>query len=349
MANTDTSSTLSQIEPMTGQKDYYHATGVALLTTERHSMPTDTGIVLLGNCFCPFTQRIWVALEYLGIDYQASSFSFFYTSVTFSCLERGTAQYVEVEPDERLSDLLQVSPRRLVPGLRLDAYDPPRTLNENAIILDYLEELAANTTHRSLLPPLSSPCTQFDLHTLSMMPVVLTTSTTLSIDARALVRIQADHVSRTLVPAFYRFLQAQDPIVQIMHGKEFRAALEDLIDMMYRSERETAGGPAESQRALGLWKEGGDLGWTDALAGPWLFRASRVLKEYRAFEMPRDARFTAWLERLFKHPAFARTCSSRKLYIEYYERMESLSSPVMRAAVYDADTTPLKMSSEVQE
>ena len=31
------------------------------------------------------------------------------------------------------------------------------------------------------------------------------------IDARAIVRLQADHASRTLVPAFYRYLQAQDP------------------------------------------------------------------------------------------------------------------------------------------
>ena len=30
------------------------------------------------------------------------------------------------------------------------------------------------------------------------------------LDARALVRLQADGVNRSLVPAFYRYLQAQD-------------------------------------------------------------------------------------------------------------------------------------------
>ena len=30
------------------------------------------------------------------------------------------------------------------------------------------------------------------------------------LDARALVRLQADNVNRSLVPAFYRYLQAQD-------------------------------------------------------------------------------------------------------------------------------------------
>ena len=29
-------------------------------------------------------------------------------------------------------------------------------------------------------------------------------------DARALVRLQVDHVNRALVPAFYRYLQAQE-------------------------------------------------------------------------------------------------------------------------------------------
>lgn len=30
------------------------------------------------------------------------------------------------------------------------------------------------------------------------------------VDARALVRLQVDHVNRALVPAFYRYLQAQE-------------------------------------------------------------------------------------------------------------------------------------------
>jgi glutathione S-transferase len=86
-------------------------------------------------------------------------------------------------------------------------------------------------------------------------------------DARALVRLQADHVSRTLVPAFYRYLQAQDTEQQIAHGKEFHAALEDLAKLMERTEREASAEPHRLS-ALGLWKEGGDLGWTDVMAGP---------------------------------------------------------------------------------
>ena len=62
--------------------------------------------------------------------------------------------------------------------------------------------IAATTTKRSLLPPVTDPCT-----TDFWIAYVLLTA---SPDARALVRLQADHVNRTPVPAFYRYIQAQD-------------------------------------------------------------------------------------------------------------------------------------------
>ena len=47
----------------------YHTqcTGIALDTVNKHSHPED--ITLFGGCFCPFVQRVWVALEYLNIPY----------------------------------------------------------------------------------------------------------------------------------------------------------------------------------------------------------------------------------------------------------------------------------------
>lgn len=45
----------------------------------------------------------------------------------------------EVDPYKKPSDLLEVSPKGLVPGLRLNGY-PPRALNESTVILEYLEE-----------------------------------------------------------------------------------------------------------------------------------------------------------------------------------------------------------------
>jgi len=83
--------------------------------------------------------------------------------------------------------------------------------------------------------------------------------------ARALVRSQADHISRTLVPAFYRFLQAQDLDAQAAGAQEFSGALEQLTSLLELGEREIVakGGPGS-----GLWHEDGELNWTDVMAGP---------------------------------------------------------------------------------
>jgi len=211
-------------------------------------------------------QRVWVTLEYLQIPYK----------------------YYEVDPYQKPQELLNVSPKGLVPALALNVFDPPRALHESTVILDFLEDVAANSTHRSLFP--------------------------LSIDpyARALIRLQSDHINRTLVPAFYRYLQAQDPEAQIFGGKEFHAAIQYLVELFERAEREVG--------RTGLWMEGGDLGWADVMVGPWIFRATNALKHYRGFEMPQGKKFEAWLARLFEHPAFKKTCSTEELYLDSYER-----------------------------
>ncbi|KAJ7368788.1 thioredoxin-like protein [Mycena albidolilacea] len=264
---------------MTEQKNYHlKCTGAALDTVTQHSEAED--ITLFGSCFCPFVQRVWIALEYLQIPYK----------------------YYEVDPYKKPADLLEVSPKGLVPGLKLHKYTPPRGLNESTVILEYFEDLAANTTKRSLLP--ADPY------------------------ARALVRLQCDHISRSLVPTFYRFLQAQEESAQIEHGKEFRSGLETLVTLFERAESEIVqGGGAAGvgeQKALGaglgLWLEGGNLSLSDVMVGPWIFRASNVLKHYRGFELPSGHKFEAWIARLFAHPAFKATCSTEELYLDSYER-----------------------------
>ena len=168
------------------------------------------------------------------------------------------------------------------------------------------------------------------------------------LDARALVRLQSDHINRTLVPAFYRYLQAQDPAAQISSGNEFRAAIDTLVALFERADKEVSG--------TGLWNERGQLGWADIMVGPCescfelstddlrlmmstcvrarsnyligMFRANNVLKRYRGFEMPEGAKFNAWLNRLFEHPAFKSTCSTDELYLDSYERRARSRSSV---------------------
>ena len=92
-------------------------------------------------------------------------------------------------------------------------------------------------------------------------------------------------MNRTLVPAFYRYLQAQTAEKQIEGGKDFRAALEGLVSLLERAEREVlgAGGAAgegeihQLRKGLGVWIPGEEnLGWTDIMAGPCKYSRGRL-------------------------------------------------------------------------
>ncbi len=103
-----------------------------------------------------------------------------------------------------------------------------------------------------------------------------------SLDARALVRLQADHINRSLVPSFYRYLQAQETEKQIEYGREFHASLEGLVNILQRAEQEILGpggtsGEGEAQalkKGLGVWiADEENLGWSDIMAGPCMYFA----------------------------------------------------------------------------
>ena len=46
----------------------------------------------------------------------------------------------EVDPYKKPKELLEVSPKGLVPGIRFNRFKPPRSLNESTVIMDFLEE-----------------------------------------------------------------------------------------------------------------------------------------------------------------------------------------------------------------
>ncbi|KAJ3980367.1 glutathione S-transferase [Lentinula detonsa] len=259
-------------------------TGDALETVKKHTKEQDT--TLFGSCFCPFVQRVWVSFEYLQIPYKVSSY--------------------EVDPYKKPKDLLEVSPKGLVPGLKLNHFNPPKALNESTVILEYINDLAVGSNGRSLLPPTTNPY------------------------SRALVRLQCDHVNRSLVPSFYRYLQAQDEDAQINGGKEFHESIEGLVKLLERTENEvvrSGGASGEGERkalavGLGLWiaENEEDIGLIDVMAGPWLYRATNVLKHYRGFELPHGEKFDRWIKKLFNHPNFKSTCNTEDLYLDSYER-----------------------------
>ncbi|KAH8148611.1 uncharacterized protein LAJ45_07322 [Morchella importuna] len=104
------------------QKTYpKKASGQALQTVKRHSKPNE--LKLFGSCFCPFVQRVWIALEVKGLNYQ----------------------YIEVDPYKKPQSLLDINPRGLVPALKHGDWG----CYESTVLLDYLEDLGVGT---ALLP-----------------------------------------------------------------------------------------------------------------------------------------------------------------------------------------------------
>ncbi|KAI1325258.1 hypothetical protein F5Y16DRAFT_411517 [Xylariaceae sp. FL0255] len=86
--------------------------GDALLTAKKHAK--EHHLKIYAASFCPFSQRVWIALEAKGIDYQ----------------------YCETDPFKRPTHLLEANPRGLVPAIREGDW----ASGESTIILEYLED-----------------------------------------------------------------------------------------------------------------------------------------------------------------------------------------------------------------
>ena len=101
-----------------GQKSYHRkATGLAAQTAKKHAKEHE--LVLFGSCFCPFVQRVWIALELKGVGYQ----------------------YVEVDPYKKPPALLEVNPLGLVPALRHGEW----ACHESTVLVEYLEDCYPET------------------------------------------------------------------------------------------------------------------------------------------------------------------------------------------------------------
>ncbi|KAL4965084.1 glutathione S-transferase family protein [Aspergillus stella-maris] len=113
----------SSTRTMSAPKSYHtKASGSAAETVANHSKEEE--LKLYGSCFCPFVQRVWIALELKNIPYQ----------------------YIEVDPYQKPQSLLDVNPRGLVPALRHGDWGS----YESSVLMEYLEDLNVDPP---LLPP----------------------------------------------------------------------------------------------------------------------------------------------------------------------------------------------------
>ncbi|OBS27393.1 hypothetical protein FPOA_01335 [Fusarium poae] len=98
------------------------ATGAALATIRKHAK--DNNFKLYAACFCPFSQRVWIALEAKGMSYQ----------------------YCETNPFRNAEEPLLADSRTCVPAIEHDNW----TCSDSAAMLEYLEDLGQGVP---LLPP----------------------------------------------------------------------------------------------------------------------------------------------------------------------------------------------------
>jgi glutathione S-transferase len=183
-------------------------------------------------------------------------------------------QYIEVDPYKKPQSLLAVNPRGLVPAIR---HGPTWSTHESTVIMEYLEDLA---TGPALLPP--------DAQT------------------RATCRLWSDHINRSIIPSFYRLLQAQDPNDQVSHGTELRDEISKLVDA------------ADSDGPFFL---GRNFGFVDVQIAPWVVRLKRVLGPYRGWPEPEEgSRWERWVSAIENESSVRNTTSDEGLYLDSYER-----------------------------
>ncbi|MCJ1288441.1 hypothetical protein MMC26_007798 [Xylographa opegraphella] len=236
------------------QKTYHKkATGTALGTVKRHSKEHD--LKLFGSCFCPFVQRVWIALEAKDLDYQ----------------------YIEVDPYKKPQSLLEVNPQGLVPALRHGEW----ACYESTVLIEYASKLEDLNAGESLLPQGNAR-------------------------KRAHSRLWADHINRKIVPAFYRYLQAQESAKQIESAEDLRIHISKLVD---------------AADSTGPFFLGSTMSFVDVQIAPWLLRLRRVLKPYRGWpDAVEGTRFAKWVIAVENNVDVRATTSTDELYLDSYER-----------------------------
>jgi glutathione S-transferase len=128
-----------------------------------------------------------------------------------------------------------LSPKGLTPGLEVEG----KPLHDSTVISEFLNELSPNSA--KLLP--EGP---YD---------------------RAVARLAIDHINKSVVPAFFRLLQAQpsEPDKQVTALAEFKDVLAEI-----------------SKKAKGPYFFGEDFSLVDVAIAPWAVR-DFIIRDFRGF------------------------------------------------------------------
>lgn len=119
-----------------------------------------------------------------------------------------------------------------------------------------------------------------------------------------MVRLALQQISNVVVPAFYKYVQAQEPGAQDEGGKAFVKALQDLHSQWFLRES--------------TWARGKDFGWVDIALAPWVVRFD-LLEKHRGFSVDKvNEQFAAWSRRVLDRPSIKATTSLPEDYEKVY-------------------------------
>ena len=172
----------------------YSASGSAAATLALHHDPAD--LTLFGSPFCPFTQRVWIALEVKEISYQ------FWDALTRPAQSPPIPVTCSSNfPEASIpSELVSLNPDKILPCIKHGNW----ATWESHVVLEYLEDLSMGHT----LLPLGDP------------------------RLRAHCRLWVDHINRKVLPAFYTMLIAPSGDAEIQNTlvRMLQSSIESLVN-----------------------------------------------------------------------------------------------------------------------
>jgi glutathione S-transferase len=123
---------------------------------------------------------------------------------------------------------------------------------------------------------------------------------------RGRARLAAEQVSNVVVPAFYKYVQAQDPSAQEEGKKAFVEALQELVKAWFLPST--------------VFARSDTFSWVDVVLAPWIERFP-LLEHHRGFVVSEvGGRFEEYAKKVRERESVRKTSSTRESYEKVYRR-----------------------------
>ncbi|OBZ69733.1 Glutathione S-transferase omega-1, partial [Grifola frondosa] len=245
---------------------YPRATGLAAKTVEQHQEPQD---LWMGSSFSFSINDLHKG----NLPHSITQFCPFVQRSWICLKEKGIPyQYVEVNPYKKERHFLDINPKGLVPAIEYKG----KALYESLVICEFLEDA-------------------YPEHTPALLPA--------DPYERAVVRLWADFANKSIVPAVFRTIIAQD-------SEKQRTNLAELADATR----------AFAAKVKGPYFLGEQFSLVDVAVAPFVVR-DYILARHRGYS--REAiggGWAAYAENLERRDSVLRTSSDKHHYEEIYGR-----------------------------